>query len=869
MADPVADTSGPLQLTTLEGVALTSTFGIPPCMLDLLPAALALIPSQILIAMRNAIKDAEELVLGGIRAIQNTVRDLLGLSWFPDRDGFNSQFSDFARFGIDLISATAAAIAAFIKVLQELQEFIAEIEGLIDCVTQFADSLSNKGGGLAEQRIGLASSDATAYANLINGELSVYSEQLATATAFADRCNAQLNNIDAIILDRTLNPSLEPQAELEVVESVFRLEAGPPQSRSGKFVLSVDGLYYDSQLSGIAPALLELEEREEDLRFKAGGFSNGELWKLEFDPSLGGRGIPLTSNDLRYYFNTILDPNIIDNSAGVTKFYDQDDLLLSLEGQKDRRVFDVSSELQELIDDGASLAITDNMRQVMLSETAQFQDRVNKRKKQIELAVKVPTFLGRGPQFTPGNIPINDFSYLAGSNFLLDIENQRSIVLDQADVTGVVLPLEVKFTEKINTDDSVFLDHILLANVAKGETVASPLEPSAQSLQINTRIVEDGLFALYNYLSVETDVTSGTNFGVHNSSRLGVGSNSQMVGNAPTIFDKGLGIPFLSGVAFPAQGSSDIDFMGTYAKMPETSEFQDFLYNTNGGTFETWLHMPNLDGVTQGYNLHDNTTLGLYRLILANENVGISNSRAPQPDINNMSLDTGTGVVRGSILGFTRDRRFTLGLDPSNNEVDNSIENLVLVLAPTQSYDSSSAGFIANRTGNCNKDLYLGMTVPVFETFNGKSLSSCGNSFAQLSVAVDPQQDEVRVYLDGVKLATSSYQNTFGTGRAGETFKAPSIKQTNSFEYSGGPSLDTYFTPWIIGGGYTDGFSGGNFMGGEYGGKVSGLRGYVGCSRFYSKPLSDGDVLNNYKATQNFFKNVEVPNSLWEPLDIP
>ena len=279
--------------------------------------------------------------------------------------------------------------------------------------------------------------------------------------------------------------------------------------------------------------------------------------------------------------------------------------------------------------------------------------------------------------------------------------------------------------------------------------------------------------------------------------------------------------------------------------------------------------MPNLDGVTHGYNLHDNNTLGLYRLILANENVGISNSRAPQPDINNMSLDTGTGVVRCSILGFTRDRRFTLVLDPSNNEVDNSIENLVLVLAPTQSYDSSSAGFIANRTGNCNKDSYLGMAVPVFETFNGKSLSSCGDSFAQLSVADDPQQDEVRVYLDGVKLATSSYQNTFGTGRAGETFKAPSIKQTNSFEYSGGPSLDTYFTPWIIGGGYTDGFSGGNFMGGEYGGKVSGPRGYVGCRRFYSKPLSDGEVLNNYKATQNFFKNVEVPNSLWEPLDIP
>ena len=525
-------------------------------------------------------------------------------------------------------------------------------------------------------------------------------------------------------------------------------------------------------------------------------------------------------------------------------------------------MFDVSSELQELIEDEASQAVIDNMRQVMLSESSYFDTKINKRKKQVELAVKVPVFLGKGSLFSPGEVPINDFSYLAGSNFLLDIESQRSIVLDQADVKSVILPLEVKYTEKIETNDSVFLDHLLLSNVAKGETIASPIEPSATSLQINTRIIEDGLFALYNYLTVEVDDTSGSLFGAHNSSRLGVGTNSQMVGEMSSIFDIGLGVPFLSGVAFPALGSSEIDYMGSYVKMPETKQFQDFLYSTQGATFETWIHMPNLDGVTDGYNLHDNSTLGLYRLILANENVGISDSKTPQPNINNMVVDQGTGLVRGAMLGFTRDRRFTLGLEPSNNDADNSVENLVLFLAPTQSYDSSSAGFIAKRDINCDRDSYHGMKVPVFETLNGKSLSSCGSSFAQLSVAVDPQKDEVRVYLDGVRLTTSSYQDTFATTRSGETYKAPSVKQNNSFEYADGPSLDTYFTPWILGGGYTDGFSAGNFMGGEYGGKVSGLRGYLGCTRFYSKPLNDGEVLNNYKATQNFFDNVEVPNSL-------
>ena len=62
----------------------------------------------------------------------------------------------------------------------------------------------------------------------------------------------------------------------------------------------------------------------------------------------------------------------------------------------------------------------------------------------------------------------------------------------------------------------------------------------------------------------------------------------------------------------------------------------------------------------------------------------------------------------------------------------------------------------------------------------------------------------------------------------------------------------------MIGGGYTDGNPNGNFMGGLYGGAISGFKGYIGCTRFYSKPLTDSEVVNNYNATQNFFKNVSL-----------
>ena len=56
---------------------------------------------------------------------------------------------------------------------------------------------------------------------------------------------------------------------------------------------------------------------------------------------------------------------------------------------------------------------------------------LNKRKKQIELAVKLPNIYGRGQVYPPGNIPVNDFSYLEGVNFLFDVEQQRQIILKQ------------------------------------------------------------------------------------------------------------------------------------------------------------------------------------------------------------------------------------------------------------------------------------------------------------------------------------------------------------------------------------------------------------------------------------------------------
>ena len=858
-------------ISTGGSANLGTQLGVPSCMLNLAADVLGLIPSPILLAMRHSLAIGRAIADGIIKRINSYIRDLLGISLFPNRDGFFGYFSDFSRMGLDVISGITSVLGTFIGFAQAAAAAFNELkqryESAKECLEEYKQYLDYSNGGASQRREELAAANPEEYQRMIDSQFGVYFRQAQQAQDLLNQFDRQIAIIDDIILQRTLDPTLEPNIdEIPIAkESVFRLEAGPPRSKTGKFVLSIDGLYYDSQVSGIEPALLELADRSIQVQ-------DNLKWKLEFDPSLGGRGIPTTSKDLKYYFDSILNPEIIDDSKVLEAYYEKDELLLNIEGQKDRKIFDVSSELQGYIDAGAGQAIIENTRQVLIAQSSFFGDKINKRKKQIELAVKVPNILGRGAKYLPGEVPINDFSYLEGTNFLMDIQDQRNIVLNQEDVTGVVLPLETKFTDRIDTQNDAVVDHLLLANIAKGEVIDNASAPSAPSLQINTRIIEEDLEILYNYLTAASSTTSGVDFLLRNSSEYQHTHNAQLVGNPVEIFNKGVGVAKLDGICrLDTTNNSIASSVGSYIRLPQVSQLQDFMYNVDGSTFETWVYVPDLLN-DAGYSVGDNSTSALYRLILANENTGNNNTIKPiQEDRENLESDGGVTIVRGLIYGFTRDRRFTSNETASNDAANNPTSSLRLVLAPTQSYDSSSVGLVANRGDACRRDSWRGLNIPVKQLFNGKSLSSCGEEFCQLSVVLKPSKDQVSLYLDGVKIATDSYMEVFGTPREGAVYHCPSVFQPNSFEYNSssvnvssvealkaGPKLDDYFTPWILGGGYTDGNPNGNFMGGEYGGKISGLRGYLGCTRFYSKPLTDAEVLNNYEATQKFFKNIDL-----------
>jgi hypothetical protein len=162
------------------------------------------------------------------------------------------------------------------------------------------------------------------------------------------------------------------------------------------------------------------------------------------------------------------------------------------------------------------------------------------------------------------------------------------------------------------------------------------------------------------------------------------------------------------------------------------------------------------------------------------------------------------------------------------------------------------------------------------EGSHGKKYSDVSSSFVLVNVSVDPNSDEIKMSLDGELMATSSLSEVFGT-RKYSPVNIPSLARSNSFEYNDssisgvkklqeGPKLHKSgaltpigFTPWILGGGYTDGMHlSGNFMGGTTGGLSSGLNGFIGSTKFYSRSLTTEEIRKNYTSQQALFKNIQV-----------
>jgi|15BtaG_2_1085339.scaffolds.fasta_scaffold05839_2 hypothetical protein len=888
--------------------ALGMSYGMPSCMLNLASGAMGLLPSSVLSSMQTQIIAGKSKANEVTKEVFKKLMLNTGIIEFDTETGLLKFGSDTAWMGIDndstqtknnlagLLGAFQYANSVGAQLYQNYTDIDNQLESIQDCLDKYNKLQSFQSGNSADEKATLSPQEAD---ELFNTVYAGDKAQLESASNFIKKCDIKISEINTILEERSNDPSLEPcllnSSELDpylsntnftrcspldpamaddamgVGEEVFRLTYGPPISVAGQYVLTSDGLYYDSQSGGLDPIYLAI----------SGIIPVGDKWKYDFDPNLGGKGQAISIKSLSKFTDNIFDPERIDDSKGLQLYYDEDHFLSVLQQQRNKLVYDLSSDLQAYIDEfSEDSSIVTNQRNLIISEIANHNNKINRRKKQIEVAVKAPQIYGDsvGPKFPPGKIPINDFSYLADYNLDVDLEKQNALIFNQADVVGIVLPINAKFAKTSAKPTSLSFEHLSIPTVGKGSILYSPSSTQAGTvLSLNDQITSDSLFAIYNFLETDLELPSSTNFQVTNCATEDMYNNAQLVATSKrSVFVSGLGIPYFEGIVknkYPDTTAASA--LGSYVKLPDNKEFRDLTYSSLGFTMECWAHVPNITDAGVGWL--SATASSLTKVILASDNVGNASGvsaldhTGAERDLDYLNNDRGEQFVRGMVCGFTRDRRITeagysLGLSGySNSNHDNDpASSLSFFIAPTQSRDLSSASWV--NSDDC-QDLptFYKMKVDLSATDFG----NVSSQFVLIDVTCDPATNTIKMFADGALVATSSISDVFGV-TPNIPPSLPSFKKPNSFQYSSttvdgpdilkqGPLLNPFYTPWIVGGGYTDGmYKYGNFLGGDRSGITSGLRGHLGSLKFYSKALDNAEVLKNYKAQKGFFKNIKM-----------
>lgn len=919
MASFDLDTFLKVQGKTGTGVvgAVGMAFGLPSCLLGYGQDILNILPSNILIDMKQQMQDAKAKANEVTTEVFKKLMLNTGIIEYDTNSG-TFKFTSLASWdqidnnNLNLVKDLGAVLGALqyassfgAQLYQNYKSIKGQIDAVGDCLDKAFGSGENnvlsdysgvkafQSGNSAKMKSGLSQEEAT---NLVNTTYYGDKTKLTGAANFIGKVDASLTAIDSILSQRLFNPSLEPiflddpqfdqfldgtdylRAPLLVApqeEDIFRLVFAPPISQTGQYLLTADGLYYDSQAGGLDPVFLAI----------SGIVPAGDKWKYNYDPNLGGKGDMISTKSLNKFTDNIFDVDLIDDSIGMQAFYDEDHFIRVLRQQRDKHVYDLSGDLQTYIDDlGGDSALAVNQRQTILSELSNHNLKIAKRKKQIEVFVKIPPIYGGVTSpVTPGDVPINDFSILEEYNLTVDLEKQKALVFEQGEVIGMVLPIKPVFTVSPAKAPSIGFEHLYVPPVGKGSIIYSPsASPSGVVLSLTDEIVTDGLFSIYNFLETEVVAPSSIEYKVTNCESINTYNNAKLVAtNSKQVFASGLSIPKLNGITRPRPAGTS-SALGSYIRLPDTEEYQNLTYNPNGFTVETWVHVPNIGlggkGWASGVAFDTPAASSLTKVILGCENVGAKAglvagaASGGLADLDFLKADFGDAFVRGMIMGFTRDRRITqnnAGFSNDNRNNDPLTSSLSFFVAPTQARDLSSCSWVNNEEDTCQDyESFYKMKVDASSIVNSKSFGDVSSQFILVDLTVNPSKNEMSMYADGQLMATSAIDTVFGV----QKFTPPQLPTThkpNSFQYSSttitspeslkyGPKLNTFFTPWILGGGYTDGMEQyGNFMGGDRGGVISSLKGYLGSLKFYSRPLNGEEVARNFKTQQGYFKNIK------------
>lgn len=890
---------------TGEGVlgSVGAAFGMPTCMINLAKTAMQVLPASVLSNVNNTVKRSRQAADEVTKAVIKKIFLDSGIIEFDSEEGTLRFVSDASLYGLDSdkiqflgdLGAFLEGTAAFgSKMYSNYQNIDAQLKDIGACFDKYERILQyEKGASAAIRKEKLTPEQLEAF---LNAKYETERLQLIAARNFIEQCNRVITDIDSVFQERAEDPTKEPifvsdedvmrvlsgttfrfdtsGAKLPKPSDVFRLVYGPPQSQKGRFLLSVDGLYYNSQdTSAIQKVLSYLETQ-------ASGVENSTRYQFEFDPNIGGKGVSVGKAEVKKWIGTLLDPDITDDSEIIKKYYIADQTLNVLDGSRAKLIFDLNTAITSAITEyGSDSAIVRNMRQSVISEEAKFQEKIKKRKKQIEIAVKIPSLFGKVTPFKPGEIPLNDFSHLRDFNIAIALSKQKKLVLDLDDVSSIILPVSaVKYTVSPLNFEEDNLEHLLIAQVDPYGILYYGTSAHANEGDylpiVEKRIVTDGLIGMFNFLNTNAEDPAEPHFNCINSVN---GEHAQLVGNPADIFVSGAGIPLLDGICKLNGFNNKISGVGQYVRLPDTENFRNFTYKERF-SLDWWMYVPHLDSPSLGWGTGDDRPNKNFRLVMGCENTG-----GQVPLCSYGRTGHNDGLVRGALIGFTRDRRFTSGLDASTDlDQNHPFNSLAFVIAPTQSRGTSAVDFVTSGVGQCGTNPgYNGMVIDAYNTCsvsNYRFLDAC-RRFVHVVITVDTVDDQMNVYLDKELIATSSVADIFRPKYAG--WEVPNFHQNGSFyytknnvnsdapdDYKDGVKLNKFFTPWIVGGGWTDGmYFNNNFMGTQYGGRASGLGGHIGSLKIYEKALSSSEVTQNFNAQSDFFTNIATVDTCWEHIE--
>jgi hypothetical protein len=768
-------------------------------------------------------------------------------------------------------------------------------------------------------------------------------EALSGATTF--------NILEGLDVDANGNPILPPSALGEIFDPFTDVltssDVGPPVSVRGQYLQSQTGMYYNAYGGGINIPQVSSLDAYGNVVWKDGcitGIINaiywdeagdpiagtgvppeGLRWLLEQNPNIGGKGKAVTWATFNTWADTVFDIKHIDESPLMQGFYEQDHFLQVILDQRNRNIYDLSSYITNLKVEGygEDSAQVVNQRQILYSKIADHDSKINRRKKQIEVHVIL------APEDRPavaGAIPINNLEDLDGAKLAIQKALQERIMFNPGEVSGAVLPLCPTFIKSAIPQDTFTVEELMVPPIGVGGIITSDPQASGTSgtyLALNDQITTKSLVAIYNFLDADIVLPDSNNyFTVNCATSSTSAAPAQIVASSiASMFPSGVGIPYFRGMCNTFSGvngstkasryPNNLEYLYNayrplgYALLKQGEpDIDNFLYASGGATFQTWMHVPDLDQENGEGWAADKSVSALHRVVLGCENRGGSFSSADPllaqgPQYGN--------TVRGLLMGFTRDRRLTQGTAPSNNPSENTLaQGLQFYMSPTQSINTSCVSFLAAsaNVAYCPQDEvppsgYHGLYIDTSTTVGGIKFGDVSSNFMQVTVTIDYANKEVAFWLNGQLMTTSSTSYVFGVEGPPNI---PSMVDSSSFSYSslydgklaynpplypphsvgqtsfwywGGPTPKgnggVLMTPWIIGGGYTDGMSakalpqyvagsndGSNFMGGKWGGKKSGLYGHLGSVKLYKRALTAAEISKNYEAQRGFFENIKI-----------